>query len=193
LIPVWIGAGLAAITAGWVVWNLSLDVLWQPTDRRTVRRMLFLAGVREGESVVDLGCGDGRFVVLAARQFGAQSWGVEIDPFRVLLGRLWVRLARVGDRARIVRGDMYRADVSDADVVVLFLSPTANLKLQERLKQEMKPGSRIVSYYHPIWGWTPEEVGEGIHGDPLYLYRIGGGDGDAHPRGAAPRDRRWLP
>jgi len=168
------GIGLVVLTAGWLLWNLSLDVLWQPTDRRTARRMLFLAGLRNGETVVDLGCGDGRFVVLAAREFGARSVGVEIDPFRVLLGRLWILARGLGARARIIRGDMYRADVSQADVVVLFLSPTANLKLQERLKKEMKRGSRVVSYYHPIWGWTPDEVGEGAHGDPLYLYRIGG-------------------
>jgi SAM-dependent methyltransferase len=177
----WIALGLAVLTAGWMVWNLSLDVLWQPTDRRTARRMLFLAGVKEGETVIDLGCGDGRFVVLAASEFGAQAIGVEIDPFRVLWGRLWIRLAGVADRARIARGDMYRAPIDDADVVVLFLSPTANLKLQERLRQQLRPGSRVVSYYHPIWGWTPEEVGEGVRGDPLYLYRIGEGSDELHP------------
>jgi len=164
---------LGVLSAAWVVWNLKLDVLWQPTDRATVRRMLFLAGVRSGEVVLDLGCGDGRYVVIAAREFGADAVGVEIDPFRVVLGRLWILLAGVRRRARIVRGDMYSADVSSADVVVLFLSPTANLKLQDRLKTEMKPGARVVSYYHPVWGWTPEEVGEAASGYPLYLYRIG--------------------
>jgi SAM-dependent methyltransferase len=174
----YLGIALAAVTVCWVLWNLSLDVLWQPTDRRTVHRMLFLAGVQEGEAVVDLGCGDGRFVVAAARDFGARSLGVEIDPLRVLWGRAWIRLAGLKGRAEVRRGDMYSADVSSADVVVLFLSPTANLKLQDRLKQEMKPGARIVSYYHPIWGWAPEEVGEGVAGYPLYLYRIGSDDQD---------------
>ncbi|UCF10093.1 MAG: class I SAM-dependent methyltransferase [Candidatus Bipolaricaulota bacterium] len=171
MLYVWIALGV--LTTSWVLWNLSLDVLWQPTDRRTVRRMLFLAGVKDGETVVDLGCGDGRFVVSAAREFGARGVGVEIDPLRVLWGRLWIRLSGLRGSAEIRRGDMYRADVSQADVVVLFLSPTANLKLQDRLKREMKPGSRVISYYHPIWGWTPEEVGEGVAGYPLYLYRMG--------------------
>jgi SAM-dependent methyltransferase len=174
----YLGLAAAAITVVWVFWNLSLDVLWQPTDRRTVRRMLFLAGVREGETVLDLGCGDGRFVIAAARDFGARSVGIEIDPLRVLWGRAWIRLAGLRDRAEIRRGDMYEADASQADVVVLFLSPTANLKLQDRLKRTMKTGSRIISYYHPIWGWTPEEVGEGAAGYPLYLYRMGCDEAD---------------
>ena len=168
-----IGIVLGVLTAGWVLWNLSLDALWQPTDMVTVRRILFLAGVQPGERVVDLGCGDGRFVVVAAREFGARALGVEIDPFRVLLGRLWIRMVSQKERARIVRADMYQIPLDDADVVILFLSPNANWKLQERLKREMQPGSRVVSYYHPMWGWTPEEVGEAKDGYPVYLYRIG--------------------
>jgi len=171
--PTAIGIVLGVLTVGWVLWNLSLDALWQPTDMVTVRRILFLAGVQRGERVVDLGCGDGRFVVVAAREFGAHALGVEIDPFRVLLGRLWIRIVSQRSRARIVRADMYEVPLADADVVILFLSPNANWKLQDRLKREMRQGSRVVSYYHPIWGWTPEEVGEAKDGYPVYLYRIG--------------------
>jgi len=171
--PVAIGVALGIITAAWVLWNLSLDALWQPTDMVTVRRILFLAGVKPGERVIDLGCGDGRFVVVAAREFGARALGVEIDPFRVLLGRLWILMASQRSLARVVRADMYRVPLCDADVVILFLSPNANWKLQERLKKEMQPGSRVVSYYHPMWGWAPEEVGEAKDGYPVYLYRIG--------------------
>jgi len=161
----------------WLVWNLSLDALWQPTDRVTVRRLLFLAEVRPGERVVDLGCGDGRIVVAAAREFGARATGVEIDPFRVLWGWIWILLAGLGARARIVCGNMYTYDVSDADVVVLFLSATANFRLQERLRGQLKSGARIVSYYHPMWGWRPDAVGEAKDGYPVYVYRMGEGVG----------------
>jgi SAM-dependent methyltransferase len=167
-----IGIVLGGLTLVLVAWNFTLDALWQPTDRTTIRRLLFLADVEEGEHVVDLGCGDGRIVVAAAREFGARATGVEIDPFRVLWGRASILLAGVRDRARIVRGNMYTFDVSDADVVVLFLSATANFKLQVRLRRDLKPGSRIVSYYHPMWGWTPDETGEAKGGYPIYLYRL---------------------
>ena len=167
-----IGIVLGGFTLLWAAWNFTLDALWQPTDRVTVRRLLFLAEIQEGEHVVDLGCGDGRFVVAAAREFGARATGVEIDPFRVLWGRLWILLAGLKGRARIAQGNMYAFDVSDADVVILFLSATANFKLQTRLKKELRSGSRVVSYYHPMWGWTPAATGEARGGYPIYMYRM---------------------
>lgn len=172
-----IAIAVGGVTALWIAWNLTLDALWQPTDRVTVRRLLFLAEVQADEHVVDLGCGDGRIVVAAAKEFGARATGIEIDPFRVLVANVWIRLARVADRARVRRGNMYTADVSDADVVVLFLSATSNFRLQERLRRELRDGARIVSYYHPMWGWQPDIVGEARGGHPIYVYRVGEGLG----------------
>jgi SAM-dependent methyltransferase len=168
-----VGIVFGLLTVLWTAWNLTLDALWQPTDRITARRMLFLASVQKGERVVDLGCGDGRIVVIAAREFGARATGFEIDPFRVLWGKLWIRLAGLSHRARVIWGNIYRVDVHDADVVILFLSAKANFRLQERLKRQLKTGARIVSYYHSMWGWTPDEIGQAKEGHPLYLYRIG--------------------
>ncbi len=166
----------AALSLLWLGWNLTLDALWQPTDRVTVRRILLLGGVGPQDHVVDLGCGDGRIVVAAARDFGARATGVEVDPFRVLWGRVWILLTGLQRRAHIVRGNMYTHDVADASVVVLFLSATSNFKLQERIRRELSPGSRVVSYYHPIWGWEPELVGEARDGYPIYVYRMKGAD-----------------
>lgn len=168
----YLGIALGAVTVLWVGWNLTLDALWQPTDRVTVRRILHLAQVKEGERVLDLGCGDGRIVVAAAREFHANATGIEIDPARVLWARAWTLLAGVSSRTRILWGNMYSAGLTGADVVILFLSPTANYKLQERLRRELKPGARIVSYYHPMWGWEPKEIGVAKGGHLLYLYRI---------------------
>jgi SAM-dependent methyltransferase len=168
-----LGIALGIITVSWLAWNLTLDALWQPTNRVTVRRMLFLASVKRGEHVFDLGCGDGRIVVAAARDFGAHAMGIEIDPFRVLWAKLWIRLAGLSKHARVIWGNMYTADLSDADVIVLFLSAKANSHLQPHLKHQLKPGARIVSYYHPMWGWEPDEIGQSTGGHPLYLYRIG--------------------
>ena len=167
-----VGICLAALSALWVGWNLTLDALWQPTDRVTVRRILFLAQVKQGETVVDLGCGDGRIVITAARMFGAQGVGIEIDPARVLWARIWASFAGVKDRVRILWKDMYKVDLHAADVVVLFLSHDANYKLQDKLLRELRPGARIVSYYHPMWGWEPNEIGVAKTGYPIYLYRM---------------------
>lgn len=167
-----VGIVLGGLTLLWIAWNFTLDALWQPTDRVTVQRILFLAKLREGEHLVDLGCGDGRIVVAAAKGHGVRATGVEIDPFRVMLGRLWILLAGVRQRARILRRNMYTFDVSDADVVVLFLSATANFKLQTKLKRDLRAGARVVSYYHPMWGWTPTTTGEARDGYPIYVYEM---------------------
>ncbi len=164
---------LATASLIWLGWNLTLDALWQPTDRVTVRRILLLGEVDCDDHVVDLGCGDGRIVVSAARDFGARSTGVEIDPFRVLWGRAWIFSAGLRTRARIVHGNMYTYALSDATVVILFLSATSNFRLQDRMRKELAPGSRVVSYYHPIWGWEPDLIGEAKDGYPIYVYRMG--------------------
>ena len=133
-----IGIVLGGLTLLWAAWNFTLDALWQPTDRVTVRRLLLLAQIQEGEHVVDWGCGDGRFVVTAAREFGARATGIEIDPFRVLWGRLWILLAGLKGRARIAQGNMYAFDVYNfylrvinqlcpEELPVSFLLPTLSL------------------------------------------------------------------
>jgi len=167
-----VGVVLGGLTLLWIAWNFTLDALWQPTDSITVQRILFLAGLREGERVVDLGCGDGRIVVAAAKAYHVWATGVEIDPFRVLYGRIWILLAGVRGRARILRRNMYTFDLTNIDVVILFLSATANFKLQTKLKRELKPGSRVVSYYHPMWGWTPTTTGESRDGYAIYVYEM---------------------
>ncbi|MGD9676312.1 MAG: cyclopropane-fatty-acyl-phospholipid synthase family protein [Candidatus Bipolaricaulia bacterium] len=176
----WIaGVTLGALSLLWLGWNLTLDALWQPTDRVTVRRILLLSAIRPGERMVDLGCGDGRIVIAAARHFGAHAVGVEIDPFRVCWARLAALFAGVPHRARIVHGNMYTYDLRESDVVVLFLSATSNFKLQERLKSALRAGSRVVSYYHPMWGWEPDVIGEARDGYPIYVYRMRGADDQA--------------
>jgi SAM-dependent methyltransferase len=169
-----LAVALAVVSLLWIGWNLTLDALWQPTDRVTVRRILLLGGVGPSDHVVDLGCGDGRIVVAAARDFGARATGIEIDPFRVLWARAALLCAGAHRRARVICGNMYTYDVSGASVVVLFLSATSNFKLQERIRAQLGPGARVVSYYHPIWGWEPDLIGEARDGYPIYVYHIGG-------------------
>lgn len=170
-----VGIVLGGLTVLWIAWNLTLDALWQPTDPVTMRRLLKLSEIQPGETLIDLGCGDGRFVIAAAKEYGAQATGIEIDPFRVLYAKVWIWLARLSNRARVIRGNMYDVDVSQADVVILFLSATSNFRLQKRLREQLRDGARVVSYYHPMWGWQPDLVGEARDGYPIYVYRMGEG------------------
>ena len=162
------------MASGWIGWNLTLDAWWQPTDWDTVHRILSLAEVQDADTVFDLGCGDGRIVVAAAKEYGARGVGVEIDPLRIAASKIRALLAGVNSNVQLKLGNMYEADLSSADVVILFLSGTANRKLAPKLSRELGSGTRIVSYYHAIPNWKPERTATTRDGYNLYLYRKGG-------------------
>jgi predicted RNA methylase len=116
--------------------------------------MLELAGVGEGDLVYDLGSGDGRVVLAAARDFGARAVGIEVDPVRYAWSRARVAAADLGERARIERGDFFTRDLSDADVIVCFLMQWSSDLLAEKLARELRPGARIVSNRWRFPGFT---------------------------------------
>ncbi|MGQ0547410.1 MAG: class I SAM-dependent methyltransferase [Betaproteobacteria bacterium] len=134
------------------------DVVWVPTPEALVEKMLDMAKVTPQDYVIDLGSGDGRNVIAAARR-GARALGVEFDPGLVELARRNARAAGVGNRARFVRGDMYQADISKATVLALFLLPQ-NLEELKPKFQRLRPGTRIVVNGYEIPGWEPTEVGK---------------------------------
>ena len=132
------------------------DVVWVPTPPELVEKMLDLAGVTGQDYVIDLGSGDGRNVIAAAKR-GAQALGVEYNPEMVELSRRLAAEAGVGEKARFVQGDMYQADVSKASVMALFLLPSNMLQLRSKFLG-LKPGSRIVSNTFGIQDWTADET-----------------------------------
>lgn len=138
------------------------DVVWVPTPEVLVERMLDLAGVGPSDVVVDLGSGDGRNVIAAARR-GARARGVEFNPAMVELSRLRAREAGVEARVTFVQGDMYEADISDATVLALFLLPNNMSRLAPKFVA-LAPGTRIVSNTFGIEGWTPDQTEE-MHGE----------------------------
>lgn len=151
---------------------VDLDVAYVPTPKDIVRKMLRLAGLRRGEMLFDLGAGDGRILIEAVRGFGAQAVGVEADPERVT--RLKERLAGTGVDAKVIQGDLMDTDLSTADVVAIYLSPSVNAKLAPKLKDELKKGARIVSldYTLPTWDVGREIVVEsGGVSRKIYLYK----------------------
>src|SRR5918999_1377742 len=134
------------------------DVHYEPTSPDVVQVMLRLANVKSGEVVYDLGCGDGRIVITAVREFGARGVCVDIDPQRIAESQENARAAGVAANIGFLNQDLFETDVSEASVVMLFLSPELNLKVRPKLLRELKPGTRIVSHWHDMGDWKPEKV-----------------------------------
>ncbi len=147
------------------------DVIFVPTPNEVVDMMLKMAGVTKKDTVYDLGCGDGRIVITAAQKFGARGVGIDIDPERVREATDNVRKAAVADRVKIVRGDLFQADISPATVVTLYLLTDLNLKLRPKLMKDLKPGTRVVSHAFNMGDWQPERTAE-VGGAQVYLWRI---------------------
>lgn len=148
----------------------SPDVIFVPTPQRVVNAMLKLANVGKKDIVYDLGCGDGRIVVSAAR-LGARSVGIDIDPERIAEANANIRKAGVGRRAKAVQADLFEADIGEATVVTLYLLSSLNEKLQPKLLAELKPGTRIVSHGFDMGHWKPEKTMD-IEGSTIYLWRV---------------------
>jgi len=147
------------------------DVRYEPSPDRAVTAMLQLAGVKKGDVVYDLGCGDGRFVIAAARDFGARGVGIDIDPARIAESVDNAKKAGVTRLVTFREEDLFEADFHEATVVVVALWPSLNLKLRPRLLKELRPGTRIVSIYHDMGDWTPE-VARQVDGNKIFLWRI---------------------
>ncbi|HKR15839.1 protein-L-isoaspartate(D-aspartate) O-methyltransferase [Rhizorhapis sp.] len=164
------------------------DVRYEPSPQRVVKAMLQLANVTRTDVVYDLGSGDGLIPIAAAREHGARAVGIEIDP--ALLSRATDNARKAGVAARVTfrNEDLFSADIGDATVVTLFLSPQVNLKLQPKLINELRPGARIVSHYHDMGDWKPDRTIE-VLGRPIYLWTVSGSKGQI--AGVTP-GRAWF-
>ena len=157
----------------WIFWSSIIGAGFQPTDRERVRKMLEIAEVNSNDVVYDLGSGDGRIVINAAKRYNAQAIGMEADPLRVFWSRITIMLSGLSNRAKIVWGNFFNQDISNATVVTLFLSDTANQKLKSKFQRELKPGTRIVSYVWIFKGWKPVREDKS---NEIYLYVMGQSD-----------------
>ncbi len=133
------------------------EVPYVPTTDEAVQAMLKLANVTKSDIVYDLGCGDGRIVIAAAKTYGARSVGVDIDPVRIQEAKENAKKAGVEDLVRFEENDLFKADFHEATVVTLFLLPNVNLRLRPKLLAELKPGTRIVSNTFDMGDWKPDK------------------------------------
>ncbi|MGE5647872.1 MAG: class I SAM-dependent methyltransferase [Acidobacteriota bacterium] len=166
---------LACLAAGAIVFAQAPartpDVPFVPTSQELVVQMLKMANVSKDDTVYDLGCGDGRIVITAARQFGAHAVGVDINPERIKEANENAKKAGVTDKVKFIEGDLFTADIHPASVVTLYLLPNVNLKLRPRLLKELRPGTRIVSHSFDMDDWKPEKEMD-VNGSRLYLWTI---------------------
>lgn len=146
------------------------DVIWIPTNDELVIEMLRMARTQPTDLVYDLGAGDGKIAIAAAKQFGARAVGVEYNEQMAQLGQCFVQADGVADKVKIVQGDIFATDFSDATVVTLYLLPDLNLKLRPTLLQ-MKPGTRVVSHSFTMGEWEPDERFANGHGN-AYLWIV---------------------
>jgi ubiquinone/menaquinone biosynthesis C-methylase UbiE len=136
----------------------ALDVPYVPTPHEVVRKMLSLAEVNKNDILYDLGCGDGRIVVTAAKEYKIRKGvGVDIDPERISESKENAREAGVTDRVTFLQKNLFEMDFSEASVLSMYLLPSVNLKLRPKILSDMKPGSRIVSHDFDMGDWTPDK------------------------------------
>ncbi len=133
------------------------DVPYVPTTEAAVQAMLKLGEVKQTDVVYDLGCGDGRIVIAAAKNLGARGVGIDINPVRIGEANENARKAGVEKLVRFEENDLFEADIHEATVVTLFLLPHINLKLRPKLLHDLKPGTRIVSNTFDMGDWKPEK------------------------------------
>jgi SAM-dependent methyltransferase len=155
------------------------DVPYVPTTEEAVQAMLKLADVKKTDVVYDLGCGDGRIVIAAAKTFGARGVGIDINPVRIREANDNAIKAGVQELVKFMENDLFESDIHEATVVTLFLLPQINLKLRPKLLRDLKPGTRVVSNTFDMGDWKPEketDVGDGDDGGGLsrhlYLWTV---------------------
>ena len=149
----------------------ALDVPYVPTPQPVVDAMLRLAKVKRGDVLYDLGSGDGRIVITAAKRYGVRGTGVDIDPDRIREANANASKAGVAKLVRFVNEDLFKVDLRDASVVTLYLLPRINLQLRPKLLDELRPGTRVVSHGFDMGDWKPERVIT-IGTSTLYLWTV---------------------
>jgi len=134
--------------------------------------MLEMANIKPGETLIDLGCGDGRILITAVEKYKIKAIGIEISP--KLVAQVEARIQREGisDNARVIQGDLLQADLTGADIVTIYLESSLNQQLRPRLEKFLKPGARVVSHDYPVPGWKPTKVDKSDGRHLVYLYEM---------------------
>jgi predicted O-methyltransferase YrrM len=147
------------------------DVIFVPTPQEVVDAMLKLAKVSATDVVYDLGSGDGRIPITAARTYGARGVGIDIDPQRIKEATENLKTAGVGDKVKFLNQDLFTTNISEATVVTLYLLPSLNLKVLPKLNAELKPGTRVVSHAFDMGDIKPQQT-QNVNGRTIYMWTV---------------------
>jgi protein-L-isoaspartate O-methyltransferase len=151
--------------------SIQVEVPFVRSPKEVVVRMLEIADVGPDDVLYDLGSGDGRIPITAARRFGARGVGIEIRPDLVKKARRRAEIAGAADRVEFRQGDLFEADISEASVVTLYLLPDVNTRLRPKLLEQLAPGTRVVSHGFDMDAWKPDEVAE-VGETRIYLWTV---------------------
>jgi ubiquinone/menaquinone biosynthesis C-methylase UbiE len=143
------------------------------TPLEVAKKMLDLSQIKSGEVLYDLGCGDGRLIILAAKEAGARATGIELREDLIERARTEIKRLNLEDKVSVIRGNFFDVPITDADVVTLYLTSSANERLRPKLEAELKSGARVVSHDFKVPGWKPCAVYNELLGHTIYAYRIG--------------------
>ena len=153
----------------WIAWSGVVGAPWVPTPKKRVKSMLEFAEVTSDDILYDLGSGDGRIVVMAGKEIGAKSIGIEVDPLRLWWSRLSIRRHKLRKKVQVIRANFFNVSLEDATVVTLYQGHEINKKIRNKLASELRPGTRVVSYRFILEGWTPVKTNEE---ESIYLYIV---------------------
>ncbi|MBI5872283.1 diphthine synthase [archaeon] len=153
----------------WARATYKLGAPYVPSSRKAVKKMLEIAKLKPGEILYDLGSGDGRTVIGAARNYNVKAIGIEIDPIRVLLSRFLIKVFGLENRAKIIHGDFFKQNLRNADVVVVYLLQKTNDKLQKKLERELRKGTRVISHWFTFKGWKLIKADRKLK---VYMYKV---------------------
>ena len=162
--------GIFLIAIASMFWSRRYGALWVVSDDRAIDRMLELAELEAGDTLVDLGAGDGRILIRAAQNYPVKGLGFEIDPLRVFLARFFVWRRGLDKRIKIRWADMFTADFSQADKIVMYMTRESNERLRPLFDAQLKEGTRVVCNAFPIPGWVPLQI-DNIN--LIFVYEVG--------------------
>jgi cyclopropane fatty-acyl-phospholipid synthase-like methyltransferase len=160
---------IVIFTCIWIIWPTVIGAIFVPTPIDIVEKMLEVADLREDDILYDLGSGDGRFLIEAADSYNSRAVGIEADPIRVLWSRFKIRSRGFQKNIRVIWGNFFNSDLSEATVVTVYQGQGINSRLIEKLENELKPGTRVVSYSFTFEKWKPKKE---YHLSKIFLYII---------------------
>ncbi|MDO9442898.1 MAG: class I SAM-dependent methyltransferase [Beijerinckiaceae bacterium] len=152
----WVLAAICILSTGVAAAQRRLDVPYVPTPMDVVERMLDLAEIKAQDFVIDLGSGDGRIPITAAKKYGARSLGIDLNPTRIAESQANLARENLGDKVEFREANLFQTDISKADILTMYLLPAINLQLKPRILAELRPGTRVVSHAFDMGRWVPD-------------------------------------